>query len=240
MKNFISFIAGLLCVLVSPAFAQIVEIHEFGATNTQYFIYSSGATFDFIAKNTMTVDTVEVKSWLATDKRATFHIELSIQDSLIAKWDQYIDRVLTYTEYYHTKQVSHSLRQGDTIVYEISGTGGSPAGGLRGVNYVKLTGQEATAVEFVDTTPSEYLLSQNYPNPFNPSTTIEFALPHAGYVTLKVHNVLGEEVTFLVSGDHAAGTFRTTWDASGMPSGVYFYRLTAGEYIQTKRAVLMR
>jgi ligand-binding sensor domain-containing protein len=88
--------------------------------------------------------------------------------------------------------------------------------------------------------PLSHKLSQNYPNPFNPSTTIEFALPHAGYVTLKVYNVLGEEVAALVEGDHAAGTFKATWDASGLPSGVYFYRLTAGEYVQTKKMILMK
>jgi ligand-binding sensor domain-containing protein len=88
--------------------------------------------------------------------------------------------------------------------------------------------------------PTEYLLHQNYPNPFNPSTTIEFSLPHAGYVTLKVYNVLGEEVAGLIAGDHTAGTFKATWDASDMPSGVYFYRLMAGDYVQTKKAVLMK
>jgi hypothetical protein len=59
-------------------------------------------------------------------------------------------------------------------------------------------------------------------------------------LTLKVYNVLGEEVAALIAGDHAAGTFRATWDASGLPSGVYFYRLMAGEYVQTKKAVLMK
>ena len=88
--------------------------------------------------------------------------------------------------------------------------------------------------------PAYYALHQNYPNPFNPSSTIEFALPHAGFVTLKVYNILGEGVATLAEGHHAAGTFKATWDASGLPSGVYFYRLTAGEYVQTKKAVLMR
>ena len=88
--------------------------------------------------------------------------------------------------------------------------------------------------------PHEYALAQNYLNPFNPSTTIEFTLPQGGYVTLRVYNVLGEEVAALVAGEHAAGTFKATWDASGLPSGVYFYRLTAGEYVQTKKGVLMR
>jgi len=82
-------------------------------------------------------------------------------------------------------------------------------------------------------------LSQNYPNPFNPSTTLEVALPHAGYVTLTVHNILGQEVATLKAGDHPVGTFKATWDASEMPSGVYFYRLTAGEYVQTKKMILI-
>jgi hypothetical protein len=88
--------------------------------------------------------------------------------------------------------------------------------------------------------PKSYALRQNYPNPFNPSTTIEFALPYAGFVTLKVYNLLGEQVATLIAGEHAAGNFKATWDASGLPSGVYFYRLVAGEYVRTKKAVLMR
>ena len=88
--------------------------------------------------------------------------------------------------------------------------------------------------------PGQYSLKQNYPNPFNPSTTIEFALPGAGFVTLTVHNLIGQEVATIVSGERAAGTFTATWDASGLPSGVYFYRLTAGEYIQTKKMVLLQ
>ena len=88
--------------------------------------------------------------------------------------------------------------------------------------------------------PERYVLNQNYPNPFNPSTTIEFALPHSGFVTLRVYNVLGEEVATLTAGVHFAGAFKTTWDARGLPSGVYFYRLTAGDYVQTKKMVLVR
>ena len=88
--------------------------------------------------------------------------------------------------------------------------------------------------------PKEYVLRQNYPNPFNPSTTIEFALPHAVYITLKVYNILGQDVAALIAGERPAGTFKVTWDASSLPSGVYFYRLAAGEYVQTKKMVLMR
>jgi len=128
---------GLIFILGSQDSSQIVEIHEFGANNTQYFIYNSpGLIFEFKAQNTMMVGTVEVKSILASPRAVTFHIEISIEDSLIAKWDQYVND-LTYKPYFHTKEVSYSLSEGDTIVYKIYGAG-SPAGGLSGINYVKL------------------------------------------------------------------------------------------------------
>ncbi|MGB6123002.1 MAG: T9SS type A sorting domain-containing protein [Bacteroidota bacterium] len=88
--------------------------------------------------------------------------------------------------------------------------------------------------------PRDFVLLQNYPNSFNPSTTIEFALPGNGFVTFQVYNVLGEQVASLVEGDHSAGTFKTAWDASGQPSGVYFYRLTAGDSVQTRKMMLMK
>ena len=88
--------------------------------------------------------------------------------------------------------------------------------------------------------PIEHALSQNYPNPFNPSTTIEYTLPHAGFVMLKVYNVLGEEVSSLVEGEYTAGAFKANWDASRFPSGVYFYRLTAGEYVKTRSMLLIK
>jgi len=88
--------------------------------------------------------------------------------------------------------------------------------------------------------PRGYLLTQNYPNPFNPATTIEFALPRADFVTLTVHNILGEELARLAGGEHTAGRFKAIWDAGGFPSGVYFYRLNAGDHVETKRMILLR
>jgi hypothetical protein len=88
--------------------------------------------------------------------------------------------------------------------------------------------------------PIRYALSQNYPNPFNPATRIRFSLPHAGLVTLKVYSVLGEEVAALIEEPHEAGTYEVTWDAKGLSSGVYFYRLRAGDFVQTRRAILTR
>lgn len=97
-----------------------------------------------------------------------------------------------------------------------------------------------TDVAEESTLPKSFYLDQNYPNPFNPSTTIEFSLPHSEFVTLKVFNLLGEEITVLVSQRLPAGTHQTEWGAQGSPSGVYFYRLQAGLFIQTRKLLLLR
>jgi hypothetical protein len=88
--------------------------------------------------------------------------------------------------------------------------------------------------------PKAYALHQNYPNPFNPSTSIEFALPKAGFVTLKIYNMLGEEVATLVSEKLPAGNHQRVWEAKGLASGVYLYRLQAGEFLQTKKLIWVR
>jgi len=85
-----------------------------------------------------------------------------------------------------------------------------------------------------------YVLKQNYPNPFNSSTTIEFSLPGSAYVSLKVFNLLGEEVAALVSEQLSTGRHEVKWDASGFPSGVYLYRLQAEGFAETKKLLLLK
>lgn len=88
--------------------------------------------------------------------------------------------------------------------------------------------------------PETYSLSQNYPNPFNPSTKIEFAIPKEGFVSLKVFDVLGREVALLVNGDFKAGGYTVDYDASMLPSGIYFYKLTSGGFTETKKMILVK
>jgi hypothetical protein len=88
--------------------------------------------------------------------------------------------------------------------------------------------------------PLRYFVAQNYPNPFNPSTTIEYGLPKEGNVTVRVFNLVGQEVSTLVDGKQVAGVHRVQFDASNLPSGIYFYRVSAGEFSQANRMLLMK
>jgi hypothetical protein len=99
--------------------------------------------------------------------------------------------------------------------------------------------------DYGDVIPKEYSLGQNRPNPFNPSTVIHFTIPRASSVSLKVYNIVGQEVAALLGSTLPAGGFWTTWDGrdkNGMTvsSGVYFYRLQAGDYAETKKMLLMK
>ena len=88
--------------------------------------------------------------------------------------------------------------------------------------------------------PQKFALAQNYPNPFNPATTIRYGLPARAHVTLSVYNTLGERVIDLINGDIDAGYHEVKFDGSGLASGVYFYRLQAGTFVEAKKLVLLR
>ena len=94
--------------------------------------------------------------------------------------------------------------------------------------------------EKFDEVPIEFLLSQNYPNPFNPSTRIKYSVPQVSQVQIKVFDVLGNEIEILVNEEKPTGTYELNWYAENLPSGVYFYQLKAGDFIQTRKMVLMK
>jgi hypothetical protein len=88
--------------------------------------------------------------------------------------------------------------------------------------------------------PKKYTLKQNYPNPFNPTTTIKYSIPKLSFVTLKVFDVLGNEVAVLVNEDKPVGKYEVEFDASNLSSGVYFYQIQAGDFIDTKKMILLK
>jgi photosystem II stability/assembly factor-like uncharacterized protein len=97
-----------------------------------------------------------------------------------------------------------------------------------------------TGVKPTKTLAEGFQLEQNYPNPFNPSTRIKFQVPGSGFVSLKVYDVLGREVRSLVNENLQPGSYETTFDASGLASGVYYYHLQSGSFVETKKLMLLR
>ena len=111
------------------------------------------------------------------------------------------------------------------------------------VTYAKVNGNEFGALVSVNNNyfkELSYLLSQNYPNPFNPSTSIQYLIGSRQFVTLKVYDVLGNEIAILVNEELQAGEYEVEFDGTGLPSGIYFYKLQAGDYNQTKKMILIK
>lgn len=88
--------------------------------------------------------------------------------------------------------------------------------------------------------PAEFALDQNFPNPFNPTTAVSYQLPVAGYVRLAVYNLLSQEVAVLVNEWKTPGSYEVKFDASGLPSGTYLYRLASGSFVQTRKMILLK
>jgi N-acetylneuraminic acid mutarotase len=102
---------------------------------------------------------------------------------------------------------------------------------------------DLTSVEDVseaNAVPSGFALSQNYPNPFNPSTTIRFDLPKSSFVTLRVYDLLGKEITTLVNEKKSSGEYTIDWNGKDLPSGLYIYQLKAGDFTETRKLVLQK
>jgi hypothetical protein len=179
----------------------------------------------------------------AADLNGDFHLDLAIANSWFQTY-QDISVLLNngngtfapYTAYpvgYNPKSVFAADLDNDGDLDLASANSGSD-------NVSVLINQDIVGIEeSEEIIPKKFYLYQNYPNPFNPSTTIEFDLPKASEVKLKIFNILGEEVSTLVSDRLSAGSYSYEWDASNFASGVYLYRLQAGDYNETRKMVLM-
>jgi hypothetical protein len=129
----------------------------------------------------------------------------------------------------------------NTYVSALAVSGTNLFAGTNGGVWRRPLSEMITSVERLSTDlPTHFSLDQNYPNPFNPATTISFSLPTESFVSLKVFDALGREVSILLSKELAAGKYSLQWNAAGLASGVYFYRLHAREFVETKKLILLR
>jgi hypothetical protein len=97
-----------------------------------------------------------------------------------------------------------------------------------------------TTVDAEISSPNKFSLSQNYPNPFNPSTSIQYAISSRQFVSLKVYDVLGKEIATLVNEEKSTGKYNVEFNASSLASGIYYYQLRAGDYVETKKMILLK
>ena len=137
--------------------------------------------------------------------------------------------------------VIDSINQDATVVMVALTARSSPASGYA-IRELEIFGIQRPLGVQPPTTgiPAQFVLAQNYPNPFNPSTTIQFGVPRQSHVTLTVYNLLGQEVAVLVNSDMTAGYHNVQFSGTRLSSGVYFYRIQAGSFVQTKKLVLLR
>ncbi|MEO8231693.1 MAG: T9SS type A sorting domain-containing protein [Ignavibacteriota bacterium] len=129
-----------------------------------------------------------------------------------------------------------------TLAIDVSGTpyvAYQDWGDLKKATVMKFS--SSTGIEELNRiTPNSYEVFQNYPNPFNPETKIRFKVAGTEFISLKIFDVLGNEISTLVNEEKPAGTYEVNFDGKGLSSGMYFYTLTAGNFIETKKMILMK
>jgi hypothetical protein len=188
------------------------------------------------------------------------YAEADVKDFLRRKWDdnsQHNWAWKTNNDFIGLWPLEESLAYSNPTL-KTAGMGGFPLGDLRWwptefaqwktqaqAEYDKITDmmeKGLTSVQDISGTeiPTDYVLSQNYPNPFNPTTKIEYSIPNAGYVSLKIFNTLGQEVSTLFEGFQNAGKYIADFDGSKLASGVYLYKLQSNGISITKKLVLMK
>jgi hypothetical protein len=188
-------------------------------------------------------------TWEFVDKPYSFQTE----DILTYREGNYFGGIVTLESGYDGSLIQY--RQGDSYIYNIPTYTGNPLNSFATFRkgntlHIWVAGSGMTLLHYTDyvtgikeTTHqviSSYSLSQNYPNPFNPVTNISFSIPKRSFVSVKLYDLLGREVSTIVSEELPAGNHSRQWNAVNISSGIYFYRLQAGSFTETKKLVLLR
>ncbi len=178
------------------------------------------------------IETTPTMKWNPSPRATLYHLQVSKDSTFTTTFIN--DSTLTT----NSKQIG-PLEQGTTYFWRVRAEAAGEVSAYSLVRRFRTTG--VSSVERVDgDIPKEYNLAQNFPNPFNPTTVIEFSLPNLGYVSLVVFNSLGQQVQTIIAQEIAAGRYRAQWNAVNAASGVYFYQLRAGEFVETKKLMLIR
>jgi hypothetical protein len=223
---------GLMAVDIPLKFSEGVTLKEvnFDETRVNYFDLKLAKIDN--DNNTVIIGlisqaTAETKENLAAGEGVVANLVFEVQDPSVSN----ISFEAIKTEYPH-----HEL----TYIY-------TENDGSAGITQTRVNPDFGSAALSLtdESVPATFSLEQNYPNPFNPSTVIAFGIPTNSHVRLTVFNLLGQEVQTLVDGNMSAGTHEVTWDGtnssgSSVASGVYFYRVEAGQNVETRKMMLLK
>jgi Secretion system C-terminal sorting domain len=164
------------------------------------------------------------------------------------KWEVYhymtttvLDTIITDADYRMYACIGpYSFPAGDTLSILIAIVAGISLEDLLANAQAALDYGVYTPVENTNIAELNFSLYQNFPNPFNPLTKINYQIPELSFVSIKVFDVLGNEITTLINEEKPTGSYEVEFKATGLPSGVYLYRLRAGKYIETKKMLLIK
>ena len=204
---------------------------------------SSYSLYKAFGKNALPNKTVNFKVYDITNKNMPEQVQFGFENAIPSRGDS-----LSNLNY-----VFLSNHDGTSISWEVlfsgSSTSNVPHGGdtlylytTKGISYFDTLEifDLPSDVKQTNQVPLSYNLAQNYPNPFNPTTIINYSVPKAGLVLIKVYDILGREVTQLVNEQKNAGTYNIEFNASKLATGVYFYRMQAGNFVETKKLLLLK
>ena len=248
------FVGSLISNSYAQSFTDSIKVSDGAHSQTLVFGLASGATdsydanFDVLAPppppagafdarfHTMTDDFF--KDIRGTTKDTTvwnIHFQPSTGNHITLSWTA--DRLGgngtdTLSDTYGGTIVNIDMRK--VASYEVTNTS------ITQLNITFIRASKTAIDDMYSSIPDKMMLSQNYPNPFNPTTNIRYTLPANNHVTLKVYDTLGQLVSTLVDKNQVAGSYALNFKADNLPSGMYLYRLKAGNYIETKKMMLIK
>jgi hypothetical protein len=221
-------------LLVGDALFAVIEVDSYSGGTAAIMSTDNGTTWEVLRNLSLDPDPLwtDGKSLFGSIKGAVAVSTNRREPGIL--WDEGLPKNPDGSSSVHT--MAFSERFAFAIRWDFSSGRGEQQLWRRPLSQLVTGIDEAT----INSNPYEFSLSQNYPNPFNPSTTIRYGLPHRSGVRLTVFNTLGQQVALLQNEELDPGFYQVQFNASGLSSGVYFYRLRAGDFVETKRLLLLR
>ena len=237
----VSFLAGQSSILPSEGYKTFYFAIAAGSNQTEMLTNiqkaitkydgSSIAITSPIGGEIWTAGSSHNITWVSTN---VLNVKLEYTTNNVIFWTQIIDSIPGSSGYYNWTIPNTPSTQCRVRVRDASSLS------LQDMSDSVFTIITSTNISENNSILTKYKLSQNYPNPFNPTTKISYSLPKSSLVQLKIYNLLGQEITTLVNEEKAAGNYEVNYDAINLPSGVYFYKIQAGSFIETKEMILLK